>query len=63
LWRGDIYGLLAHRDFVRIEITNSGPRQVKIMAHRRRPKQEGDCMWDYHPSLDDLIAMAEAAKG
>ena len=51
--------LLAHRDFVRIEITNSGPRQVKIMAHLRRPKQKGDCMWSYHPSLADLIAQAK----
>jgi len=54
--------LLAHRDFVRIEITSSGPRMVKIMAHRRKPKEEGDCMWAHHPSLDDLIAKAVAMK-
>ena len=54
--------LLAHRDFIRIELTNSGPGMVKIMAHRRKPKQEGDSMWAYHPSLDDLIAKAEKMK-
>ena len=54
--------LLAHRDFVRIQLKSSGPGLVKIMAHRRRPKQDDDCIWDYHPSLDDLISKAAEMK-
>lgn len=47
--------LLAHRDFVRIEIASSGPRMVKIIAHRRKPKEDKDSQWQRHPSLGDLI--------
>ena len=47
--------LLAHRDGIRIGILNSGPRMVRICAHRREtgPRNgRGSCQW--HPSLEDL---------
>ena len=47
--------LLAHRDSVRIEIASSGPRMVKIIAHRRKPMVDGMRQWERHPTLDDLI--------
>lgn len=53
--------LLAHRDAVRIEITNSGPRMVRIIAHRRK-HDAAACMSQRHPSLDDLIQQAEKLK-
>ena len=46
--------LLAHLRFVRIEIASSGPRLVKVIAHRRAPKTAGMHIWQFHPSLDDL---------
>lgn len=54
--------LLAHRDFVRIEIASSSPRMVKVIAHRRKPRVEGDKQWERHPSLDDLIGMIGKMK-
>jgi len=42
--------LLAHRDFVRIEIGSSGPRMVRIIAHRRKPREDSDLQWQRHPS-------------
>lgn len=54
--------LLAHRDFIRIEIASSGPRMVKIIAHRRRPREDGDRQYQRHPSLDDLIEEARKLK-
>lgn len=53
--------LLAHRDAVRIEIKNSGPRMVRIIAHRRK-HDDAACMSQRHPSLDDLIQQAEKLK-
>lgn len=47
--------LLAHRDFIRIEVASSGPRMVKIIAHRRSPRVDGDRQHNRHPSLADLI--------
>lgn len=54
--------LLAHRDSVRIEIASSGQRMVKIIAHRRKPKEEGDNQWQRHASLDDLIEIIGKMK-
>ena len=54
--------LLAHRDFIRVEIASSGPRMVKICAHRRAARVEGDKQWQRHPSLDDLIQEIEKMK-
>lgn len=50
--------LLAHRDAVRVEISWSGPRMVKIIAHRR--SRDGDRIYNRHPSLADLIKEAQA---
>lgn len=51
--------ILAHRDAVRIEIGASGPRMVRIIAHRR---QHGDrkslTMSEYHPDLGGLRKLA-----
>lgn len=52
--------LLAHRDRVRIAIIGSGPRRIGITAHPRDPSARSNM--DGHPSLDDLIARAEATK-
>lgn len=50
----------AHARAVRIGITSSGPRMVRIIAHRRR---HGDGRFsERHPGLDDLIRMAEQRK-
>lgn len=48
--------LLAHCYFVRVEIASSGPRMVKIIAHRRAPRTPDDMQHERHPSLDDLIS-------
>lgn len=47
--------LLAHRDAIRIEIASSGPRLIKIIAHKRKPMVEGMKQWERHPTLADLI--------
>lgn len=46
--------LLAHSYSVRIEIAASGPGMVKVIAHRRVPKAEGQKMWQGHPTLENL---------
>lgn len=51
--------LLAHRDAVRIEIASSGPRLVKIIAHKREAPKDGDKQWMRHPTLSDLIKEIE----
>lgn len=45
--------LLAHRDAVRVEISHSGPRRVRIICHRRRHGEGRMC--ERHPSLQDLV--------
>lgn len=54
--------LLAHRDFVRVELASSGPRMIKICAHRRAPKTDKDTQCQRHPSLDDLIQEIQKMK-
>lgn len=54
--------LLAHRDSVRIVIASSGPRMVKVIAHRRKPMAPGQRMWEGHPTLDDLITRINNLK-
>lgn len=57
--------LYAHRDAVRIEIASSGPRRVKIIAHKRRHKQnpeERPRMHEYHPTLADLETRIQLLK-
>lgn len=46
--------LLAHKYSVRIEIGSSGPGMVKVIAHRRIPKEEGQRFWQGHPTLEHL---------
>ena len=49
--------ILAHRDAIRIDIASSGPRMVKIIAHKRRHKEDASerpRIWEWHPSLNDL---------
>lgn len=54
--------LLAHRDAVRIEIASSGPRLVRIIAHKRRHGDRNEMkMHEWHPSLSDLAARIDAA--
>lgn len=57
--------LLAHRYAIRVEIKSSGPRMVKIVAHRRRPKpvsrEEQNCCED-HPTLKDLSRIITAME-
>lgn len=55
--------LMAHRDAIRIELTNGGPRAVKIIAHRRKPMAEGLHGWERHPTLDGLMEMILKMKG
>jgi len=50
--------LIAHRYRIRIEIGSSGPRAIKIIAHRR--KAEGT-LSVRHPGLEDLRALCEKA--
>ena len=52
--------ITAHAYAVRIEIESSGPRLVKIVAHRRSHEAEG--INERHPTLSNLQAMAEQAK-
>lgn len=55
--------LVAHACAVRIEIASSGPRMVKIVAHRRKHGDRKVLKFhEYHPSLADLQASAEEAK-
>ena len=58
--------LLAHRDAVRIEIASSGPRMVRIIAHRRTPGRSGTMPQSVrHPTLDELaerISVTAARK-
>ena len=54
--------LLAHRDYVRVEIASSGPRMVKVIAHRSAPTTNGDKQWMRHPSLDDLVNEIQQMK-
>jgi len=50
--------LIAHRYRIRIEIGSSGPRAVRIIAHRR--KAEGTLSVK-HPGLSDLRDMCDKA--
>lgn len=50
--------LLAHKYAVRIEIGSSGPKMVKIIAHRRIPGGKDLKQHQRHPTLSDLIAKA-----
>ena len=43
--------LIAHKHYIRIEIASSGPRLVRIIAHRR--KRDGN-IYNRHPGLDEL---------
>lgn len=56
--------LLAHRDAIRIEIAASGPGMVKIIAHARRHREEGERPFpsEWHPSLDDLAEQIQKMK-
>lgn len=54
--------LLAHRDAVRIELMHSGPRMVKVIAHKRKPIREGLRFWEKHPTLADLSLSIEAMR-
>lgn len=57
--------LYAHRDAVRIEIASSGPRRVKIIAHKRIHKGSPDeqrRIWEYHPTLADLESRIQLLK-
>lgn len=54
--------LLAHESHVRVKITGAAPGYLCIYAHQRSPKFEGDCVWERHPGLDELIEMAETLK-
>ena len=56
--------LTGHAFAVRIEIASSGPRMVKIIAHRRSHGERqalGTTVW--HPSLRDLQAEIVKAEG
>ena len=46
--------LLAHLHSVRIEIASSGPRMVKVIAHRREPMVPGGSWTTQHPTLEML---------
>ena len=50
--------LIAHRYFIRIEIGSSGPRMVKVIAHRRR--LTGSQSWR-HPGIGELITQCGGA--
>lgn len=55
--------LLAHRDAVRVEIAGSGPRMVRIIAHRRKHGDRKSMrQYDWHPSLDDLVETIKGMK-
>lgn len=47
--------VLSHRDAIRIEIRSSGPRLVRIIAHKRMPMDGTDQQqWERHPTLAHL---------
>ncbi len=46
--------LLAHLYAIRIELKGSGPRLVKIIAHRRSPAFPGSSWTETHPTLEML---------
>ncbi len=55
--------LLAHKYAVRIEIASSGPRLVRIIAHRRAHGNRKEMrVYQYHPGLNDLIGRASSMK-
>lgn len=54
--------LVAHKYFVRAEVTGKAPGYVEIMLHKRKPKEEDDRFWEHHPSLDDLCTRAQKMK-
>lgn len=54
--------LLAHESHVRVEITGAAFGYIRIHAHQRSPKAEGDHVWDRHPGLDELIERATKLK-
>ena len=73
-WSGDIATvdfdgltrlvLLAHRDAVRIQVSYSGPRMIRIAAHRRQHgdrKTMGFSRW--HPGLEELRTDIERMIG
>jgi hypothetical protein len=51
--------VLAHRDHCRVSIGPSGPGRVAVHVWARKP--EGN-LFERHPGLNDLVAMAERAK-
>lgn len=53
--------LLAHRDAVRVEIQPG--RYLKVVAHKRKAGGENELRsYERHPTLQDLIEMAETCK-
>lgn len=52
--------LVAHRFCVRIEIGSSGPRLVKIIAHRRDPNSTS--LYKRHPNLTELSGDIDIAR-
>ena len=45
---------LAHDRAVRVEVSNSGPRMVKISIWQR--KRDGQHMYDRHPTIEEALA-------
>lgn len=51
--------LIAHKRAVRIEIASSGPRMVKVIAHRRKHGDRKELQFhEWHPTLEDLSRRA-----
>jgi len=53
--------IIAHAYAIRIEIGSSGPRMVRIIAHRRIHDPSAD-IYNRHPDLNDLQLKIEEAK-
>ncbi len=48
--------VVAHRERVRIAVSNGGPNRIQVTAHPRKP--DGG-MFERHDGIEDLIALCE----
>ncbi len=52
--------LLAHKHGVRIEVSSSGPRMVRVIAHKRKHGDRAEMkFYEWHPTLEDLKAQID----
>ena len=52
--------IMAHARLIRFSVEPSGPGMIKLVLHKRTSAGR---MWERHPGIDELIALAEQGKG